>query len=201
MTMMPMVQEDHSPSIELVASLRNEAASANRQWATWLGVGSGGGIVALLSFAANLPNPDHALDLLAPAIAAFVAAVILIAPSILILGVELQHAARHYASAHNHASLNAAIQRMPLILAAPQSLADEANRERNHYSKKAEKEQSEAEMAWTSRTRWKWIRRVLVSLSAGCFLFGALYPLYLIKRHIPLAPTTAAAGTDARSRR
>jgi len=193
-----MIQEDHSPSIELVASLRNEAATASRQWATWLGVGAGGGVVALLSFAANLPDPDRALGLLAPAIAAFVAAIILAAPSILVLATELQHAAHHYASVHNRNSLNEVVKRLPLIIAAPQSLADEANRERNHYSARAERELQAAETAWTWRVRWKWVRRGLMSLSAACFLIGALYPLYLVQRQVPFAPAHHDAGAKPR---
>jgi hypothetical protein len=194
-----MIHEDHSPSIELVASLRNEAAAANRQWATWLGVGSGGGVVALLSFAANLPDPDHALNLLAPAIAAFVAAGILAAPSILALANELRHSAHHYASAHNRDTLNEALKRLPLIIASPQSLAEEANRERNHYAARAKHELLGAESAWTWRMRWKWIRRGLMSISAASFLFGAIYPLFLVERHIPLAPVTRAVGAKSHS--
>ncbi|WP_156367415.1 hypothetical protein [Novosphingobium sp. KN65.2] len=182
-----MIQEDHSPSVELVASLRNEAATARRQWATWLGVGSAGGAVALLSFAANLPNPDHALRLLAPAIAAFVAAIILAAPSILALAFELQNAAGHYAAAHNRESLNEAIKRMPLVIASPRSLADEANRERDHYLALANNEDSEAEEYWVWRRRLKWLRVGLMSLSAGCFVFGAIYPIYLIEMNVSFA--------------
>ena len=101
---------------------------------------------------------------------------------------ELNHAAHHFASAHNRDSLNAAVRQLPLVIAAPQSLADEANRERDQYSARAESEALEAESAWASRMRWKWVRRMLMGLAAGSFLFGALYPLYLIERKIPFVP-------------
>lgn len=181
-----MVDVDDSQAKDLVASLRQEASAAARQWATWLGVGSGGGVIALLSFIANLPDPDRALSLLSPALASFILAIIFAAPSILILAAELQSASIHFAAAHNRDSMRRAVAKMPLAIASPPSLADDMNRERNHLSGRADREHEEAQSAWTVRMRWRYLRRLCMALSAIGFVCGAGYPMLLVAQHIPL---------------
>lgn len=165
---------------ELVAGFQQEAAQARRQWANWLGVGSGGGVVALLSFAANLPNPDHALSILSPALAAFVLAIISAAPALLMYAEEHQSAAEHYAAAHNRDALRADAAAQPEWITAPRSMGDGLNAGRNLKLTQADEENEYAEAVWKRRVRWKWTRRVTMGFSALCFIIGASYPLWLI---------------------
>lgn len=189
---------ERTNTAELVASFTQEANHARRQWANWLGVGSGGGIVALLSFAANLPTPDHALQILAPAIAAFVLAIISAAPALLTQAQENSSAALYYAEAHNAEEQRRAAGAMPEHIAAPPQLADRMNAGRNKVLARAEQHDKSAEASWKERSVWKWLRRFLMTVSALAFVAGASYPLYLIWAHVPLAPQSEQKpGTTA----
>jgi hypothetical protein len=190
---------ERSNAADLVPGFSQEAAHARRQWANWLGVGSGGGVVALLSFAANLPTPDHALQILAPAIGAFILAIVLAAPALLTQAEENASAALYYSEAHNAQELRAAAHAMPQHIAAPQALADDLNAGRNRTLARAEEHHNRAEKAWDQRAVWKWLRRGLTSASAVAFLVGASYPLYLIESGVSFAPIVPQGPTPIRT--
>lgn len=174
------VVDSESNIREVVATFDREAANARRQWSNWLGVGGGGGVLALLSFSANLPDPDRALHMLAPAIAAFVLGIVFAAPALLTQAQEFASAGRHYAEAHNRDVLQTKIAATPQWLSSPQSMADEMNAGRNAMIGRSNAFHEAAETAWRHRVRWKWVTRIAMSLSAACFLIGATYPLWLI---------------------
>jgi hypothetical protein len=176
---------DVSQTKELVGQLRSEADHAIRQWTTWLGIGSGGGAIAILSFAAALPDPDRALFLLAPSLAAFLLGIVSAGPAVLLLGVELLAASAHFAAAHNRDSIQAAVSKMPFAIASPQAMADRMNASRDKLVAQGDEEHDVAEKAWIEKGRWRFARRVLTTVSAVSFVVGAGYPLVLIAQQVP----------------
>ena len=181
---------------DLVTSFHQEAAHARRVWVNWLGVGSGGGIIALLSFAANLPDPDHALRLLAPALAAFILAIVMAALALLSQAEEHASAASYYAEEHNSIERRAAAKAVPQFLASPPALAKRMNAQRDSQLKEAKEHHKTAESESKRRVCWQWLRRLLMLGSASSFVIGASYPLYLVWAGFGLAPATAKAEIE-----
>jgi hypothetical protein len=162
-------------------------------------------VVALLSFAANLPNPDQALSILSPAIAAFVLAIISAAPALLMYAEENQSAAEHYAAAHNRDALRAAAAAQPEWVTAPRSMADGLNAAKNTKLAQADEEDEYADAVWKRRLRWRWIRRGTMGFSALSFIVGASYPLWLVASGQSFSteierkvPAEATASRDSR---
>ena len=179
------VDIDDSQTKELVGLLRSEADQAFRQWTTWLGLGSGGGALAILSFAAALPDPDRALFLLAPSLAAFMLGVIAAGPSVFLLGAELLAAATHFAAAHSRDSIQRAVAQMPFAVASPKSMADRMNAPRDKLNKQGLEEHGIAEQVWKEKSKLRIARRILTTVSAVSFVVGASYPLILIVQKVP----------------
>jgi hypothetical protein len=179
-----MVDVDVSQTKELVGQLRSEADHAIRQWTTWLGIGSGGGAIAVLSFAAALPDPDRALFLLAPSLSAFLIGIVSAGPAVLLLGAELLAASAHFAAAHNRDSIQAAISKMPFAIASPKAMADRMNAPRDKLAVQGDEEHEIAERAWVEKSRWRFARRALTTVSAISFVVGAGYPLVLIAQQV-----------------
>lgn len=183
---------------QFIAELRQEAVTYRRQWIIWLGVGGAGGMVALLSFAANLPEPDHALKLLWPSLAAFALAILTAGPSLLLSSLNSSALAAHFASASNRDRLNRKIDGMMEMISSPPRTADEFNAPRNRAIEQSKEFHDEAEAAWRKRTLWTVLRRTSITLSSLSFLFGTAYPLYLIASGAELAPQAASRPANAK---
>lgn len=180
-----------------VNMLRTEAHALRRQWITWLGVGSAGGIVALLSFAANLPDPDHALRTLFPSIAAFVIAIILAGPAILTTASETAAAAEHFSEASNQDQYQQLVAKTPEFIASPPAMADRMNAKRNSLKSRGEEHRKIADDAWQSRERMRRLGFGLTSLAALSFVGGLVFPLYIVSAGVPLAPAEMPSQTKA----
>jgi hypothetical protein len=196
------VDRDFSQMAELASRFGVQAQAYRQQWANWLGLGSGGGILALLSFAANLPDPDYALHHLAPGIAAFTVGLISAAPNLLLAAAEATAAEEHFASAATRESMREAIDRMPQQFAAPASLADKLNAPRNKLITEHDSQHAKAERAWTVRQRWRLAVRVATAISAAAFILGVAFPLSAVLNGTKFAPevqATAVKSTTAAS--
>ena len=171
------INRDYSQTADLVASFRAQSQAYRQQWANWLGLGSGGGMLALLSFAANLPDPDYALQQLAPGIAAFTIGLIAAAPNLLFAAGEAATAGAHFASAATRESIGEALRQMPQHFAAPQALSDQLNAPRNRLLEEQASHNESAERSWILRQRWRWAVRVTTFISATAFIAGVVFPL------------------------
>lgn len=165
---------------ELVRGFETQSHTYRRQWTNWLGIGSAGGILALLSFAAQLPDPDFALRIMGPGLVAFTLGVITAAPNLLFAAYETSSAAGHFASAANRDSLKDAIDGIPENIASPNELAERSNAPRNRLIIDHDDYHRQAEAEWSVRTRWRWAMRITSTISASAFLFGISFPLYAI---------------------
>src|SRR6185312_7807849 len=125
-----MVQTDQSDTLRLVKEFSEASRGYQRQFVLWLGIGSAGGIVALLSFSSNLPDPDFALGVLLPALFAFAIGVVFAAATVLFLALRDYAGATHYGEAYNRAETGRAITSTPEFISSPRKLAKEMNRER-----------------------------------------------------------------------
>jgi len=66
-----MVKTDRSDNVRVVSELSAASLSYQRQFIIWVGVGSGGGIAALLSLAGSMHELNIILRQLLPSLAAF----------------------------------------------------------------------------------------------------------------------------------
>lgn len=179
---------DRSEIKQLVRDLRAEGTSYGKLWTTWLGIASGGGAVALLSFAANLPDPDFALRALLPALAAFICGVCFSGLSVLTAALRIGAAEVHHGAAFTRDELGDAIKQMRLVIASPPSMADEMNRERNQAIRLHDEHDVKAQAAWASYVRWKFLNRMLLCLAALSFLTGIVAPLVHITAGLRYTP-------------
>jgi hypothetical protein len=155
----------------------------------WLGIGSGGGVAALLSLAGDLPDPDFALNRLLPALAAFVVGVASAAASILLVAKRDSAGAFHHGESHNRDQLATAIDAIPEVFAAPESLALSMNAERNELIAANHRHHGRAEAAWRMRRIWNVAFIGAVSLSAAAFGLGAAYPIIFLATGGRLSPS------------
>lgn len=175
-----MVNIDRSDDIRVIAELTEASRSYQRQFVLWLGIGSGGGIAALLSFAANLPNPDYALQALLPSLAAFAIGVVFAASTVLFLGLRDSAGAFHHSEAHNREETGKAIRATPEFLASHQKVADEMNYGRNKFVAENRAAHERAERAWTVRRHWHIAYCFCAVLSTSGFIVGMIWPIIVI---------------------
>ena len=171
------ISRNFSNVAELTASLEAQSHAYRQQWANWLGVGSAGGLLALLSFAANLPDPDYALSILKPGLAAFTLGLVAAAPGLLLSAMEASAAGSHHAHAANREQVADALNRLPQIVSSPQRIADDLNAPRTKLAAEYERLDHSAEAAWTARTRWRWAANITAAISALSFTCGVAFPL------------------------
>ena len=170
-----MVQADHSDMKTLVHSLRTESTAYFRQWVVWLGVASGAGGMGLFSLAANLPDRNHAFHIFLPSLWLFLIGVTTAGLSVLFESISIGGRGEHFAEAHNREELNQVIRGMRVIISAPQSLAD--NSERNELIEKFNKADKLAEQGWALHKRWRLARNIATSISAIAFVCGMGWPI------------------------
>jgi len=175
-----VVNIDRSDDIRVISELTEASRSYQRQFVLWLGIGSGGGIAALLSFAANLPDPDNALQALLPSLTAFAVGVVFAASTVLFLGLRDSAGAFHHSEAHNREETGKAIREMPEFLASHQKVADEMNCGRNKLMAQNRAAHERAEQAWTVRQRWHIAYCFCAILSTSGFIVGMSWPIVFI---------------------
>jgi hypothetical protein len=182
---------------QLIGELRQEAAAFRRQWLIWLSLGGAGGAVALLSFAANLPNPDYALRVLWPSLAAFALSLVTAGPALLFSSLRSAALAEHHSAAVSRDQLEKQVRQMPEVLSSPRRMAEKLNKPRNKVLKDRDAYDSRAEVAWERGARWRWAARTLMAVASFSFLLGIGYPLVLVasdRSLVPPPPAEQAAG-------
>lgn len=193
-----MVEFDHSDTKRVVQELNRDSSEYLRRFVLWLGVGSGGGAVAILSFSAQLPDPDFALRALLPSLAMFSIGVVTAAISMLAAARRQSAGAEHYASAFNRGQLGDAIRKTPQWFASARRVADEMNAGRDAMIKKHDAEHAEAEEAWVRRTCWDTLFKLAIAASSVAFVGGISWPLALIgSGHSVARPLRASAPPSA----
>lgn len=175
-----MVQISHGNTVELVKQLAEESSQYTRQWALWSGIGNGAAIVAVLSFATNLPNADLALRHMVPSLWLFLLGVISAGLSLPCMGNSASAAAAHFAEAHNRDESQAVVMKMPEMLSYPRSLANEANKERNEIIARGNAAHALAESAWKKRELWRRLGQACSIVAGAAFALGIGFPLIII---------------------
>lgn len=183
-----MAKIDHANALTLVTEFRKESAAYLRQWVLWLGLGSGGGAVAMLSLAANLPDPGYAFELLLPSFWSFTVGMSTAGLGLYLASLRDQQSAEHFASAHNRDALCQLAGTMSEIISSPRSIADKANRERNSVLERVEKADLLAETAWVKRSRYSLYANLLFAVSNLAFLVGIVWPLSFVSFGGSLVP-------------
>jgi hypothetical protein len=194
-----MVNVDHSDDIRVIAELTEASRSYQRQFVLWLGIGSGSGIAALLSFAANLPDPDFALKALLPSLTAFAIGVVCAAATVFFLGLRDSEGAYHHSEAHNRAETGRAISAIPLVLASHKNVADEMNRGRDKFVADNRKAHEAAEAAWRSRQHWHMAYCFCAVLSTAGFVAGAVWPIAYIASGSHFVPASQIPQKKAKA--
>lgn len=186
-----MPKHDISQVHQLIAGLRSQSVAYRQQLANWLGLGSAGGTVALLTFAAALPDPDYALQVLAPSLTAFIVGLIAAAPNLLLAAIEAEAAEGYFAHAANRDGLTDAIDAKPEIIAAPKELADRLNASRNALIVQYNDYNAKAEKSWSDRLRWRLAIRITTAVAAIGFIVGVGAPLVTILTGTHFVPADA----------
>lgn len=188
-----MVEVDRSEIRQLVRDLRAEATNYDRQLYNWLGVASGGGAVAILSFAANLPDPDFALHALLPTISTFATGVLFSGLAIFSASRRFAASEEHHGAAFTRDELRDAIDRIPVMISAPASIAESANAPRDRLIKQYDEHHNLAEVSWSTHVRWRWTNRLCLACAVIGFLVGLALPLLYIANGGNLVPNSAVA--------
>lgn len=184
-----MVNFDRSEDRIFVRELRAEATANTQRFMNWLGLASAGGAVALLSFAANLPDPDLALRVFLPALTAFAVGSTTAGVAIFSAAQRMQTIADHLAATHNRDELADALDRTPTVVSAPKKIAEEANRPREKLVAQHDEFHREATAYWKQHRRWKLLHRGYMTLSFASFLAGVGIPLVQVALGTPFSPS------------
>lgn len=187
-----MAKLDAENTRQMVQHFRAEAAAYQRQWTLSLGIGCGGAAIALISLAANLPDPNFAFRLFAPSLWIFLVGIASAAASLPVAALRSTNIGVHFSEAFNRDQLQSAPTAMPEFITAPKSLGEEMNAPRNELIKKGKRAHDRAEKAWRMRDLWGGILVGLLGLAAAAFLVGVALPLVHISNGGLLAPAEAA---------
>lgn len=174
------MEVDRKDAIRVVTEHSAESGAYRRQFVIWLGVGSGAGIAALLTFAEKYDDPVKVLHVLLMSLIGFIFGVGSAAASVLFASLRDAATAWHHAAAHNREEFGDTIRKTPQWLSAPQRLADELNTERDATIVKHGIEHAQAEAQWARRTLWARAHGVAISVAILGVGVGATYPVALI---------------------
>ncbi|WP_292071362.1 hypothetical protein [Brevundimonas sp. UBA7534] len=177
---------------QLVQHFRVEAAAYQRQWTLSLGIGCGGAAIALISLAANLPDPNFAFRLFAPSLWIFLVGIASAAASLPVAALRSTNIGVHFSEAFNREQFQSATRAMPEFITAPKSLGEEMNAPRNKLIEKGNRAHDRAEKAWRMRDLWGVILTGLLGIAAAAFLVGVALPLAHISNGGLLAPSEKA---------
>jgi hypothetical protein len=87
------------------------------------------------------------------------------------------YAGEHFAEAHNSEQAFSGARGIPEVFSSPKNLAKEMNRGRDMLIEKGKLSHERAETAWVWQTRWRYIARICIGVSAIAFLIGVGWPL------------------------
>ena len=186
-----MPELDAENTRQLVQHFRAEAATYRRQWTLSLGIGCGGAAIAMISLAANLPDPDFAFRLFAPSLWVFLAGIIAAAASLPIAALRSESIGVHFSEAFNREQAHAAARQIPEMISSPKSMAERMNAPRDALIKQGNQAHDRAERAWRERDRWNMVLVALLAMSAAAFVAGVSLPLVHISKGGSLTPPTA----------
>lgn len=193
-----MIHQDNKDAVRVIAELTAESGAYRRQFVIWVGVGSGAGTAAVLTFAEKFGDPVAVLHVLLPSMIGFNVGILGAAASVLFAGLRDSAAAGHHTFAHNRDELAAAIRQMPQVLASAKRVADEMNHDRNRLIERHDRHHALAESEWSRRLWWDRLYLANLALAAFGFLIGAAYPTLLIARDDP--DLRRAVATDQPSK-
>jgi hypothetical protein len=111
----PMETPSETDTIHVLQHYRTEAAGYRKRWAKSLGIGCGGAAIALVSLAANLPDPNYAFRLFAPSLWLFLIGVIFSTASLLSTAQHLESAGTHYDAAFNRDQYHSSARKLPEV--------------------------------------------------------------------------------------
>lgn len=186
-----MPEMDAENTRQLVQHFRAEAATYRRQWTLSLGIGCGGAAIAMISLAANLPNPDFAFRLFAPSLWIFLVGIASAAASLPIAAFRSESIGVHFSEAFNREQAHAAARQIPEVFSSPKSMAERMNAPRDAFIKQGNHAHDHAENAWRDRDRWNVALVALLALSAFAFVLGVSLPLIHISTGGALTPPSA----------
>lgn len=188
-----MAQRDYSDAIRVVTELTASSKTYATHFTLWLGLGSAGGAVAMLSFTANLPDPDYALRTLLPAFGAFAFGVICSGASVLLASLRDAAGAEHHGHAYNRNQYGEAANATPEWFSSAPSQAEQLNANRNRMVKRNQEAHEQAEESWRRRTLWARWYSVATTAAALSFIIGITWPLTLVASGGSLKPKASAA--------
>ncbi len=168
---------DTADTTRLIQNKNDESQAYTRQLHVWLGVGSAGGAISMVSLAANLPDPAYVFRFLQPSLWSFLVGVVAAGLSLFFLAQRANALGEHFAASHNREQTNDAIRSIPEIISSPPRLADEANSARNQLIEHSHKEHARAERAWTVSQRYTAAWGASLIVSAIAFVLGFAWPL------------------------
>lgn len=171
------MKTDISDMQRIVQSKNVESEAYKKQLHIWLGVGSAGGAISLVSLATNLPDPSYAIAFFQLSLWSFLVGVVGAGASLLFLSLYAASLGEHYAAVHNREQLNAAINATPVMISSPPRLADEANKGRDVMIGRSQKEHNQAERAWKFSRWYKGAWATSLAVSALAFIVGFAWPL------------------------
>ena len=171
---------DSADCVRIVQNKTSESEAYLRQLHIWLGTGSAGGAVLILSLAAKLPDPAVAVVVLGPSLWSLLIAVVAAGASLFFLSIKASALAGHYAAAHNRDQLNKAINSTPDIFASPPELANRANLQRNGWIDQSLKEHKRSEREYALQRIYSIAWRGSLVLSSTAFIIGIGWPLLTI---------------------
>lgn len=183
-----MPEMDAENTRQLVQHFRAEAATYRRQWTLSLGIGCGGAAIAMISLAANLPNPDFAFRLFAPSLWIFLVGITAAAVSLPVAAFRSESIGVHFSEAFNREQAHAAARQIPEVFSSPKSMAERMNAPRDAFIKQGNQAHDLAENAWRNRDRCNVALVILLAVSAIAFVLGVSLPLIHISRGGALAP-------------
>jgi hypothetical protein len=183
-----MVQFDNSNLAVLVQDKRSERHAYMKQWILWLGVGSAGGAISLISLSANLPDPDYAFHAFIPALWSFSVGTVMAGLCPLLASLQARAEGAHFAEAHNRDELNQAIRGLPEFFSAPSSMTEGLNKNRNELIEKSKVSHDRAEDAWKQRLCWRGAVIFCLSVSSTAFVIGLIWPLIYLSLGGTLIP-------------
>lgn len=168
---------DMQDAVRVVQNKAAESEAYLRQLHIWLGLGSAGGAISMVSLAASLPDPAYVFHFLQPSLWCFLMGVVAAGGSLLFLSLRADAMGSHVAAAHNRDELHQAIRAMPYMISSPPRIADEVNQKRNAMIELSDKEHERAERDWTRRQwhSYAWVASLVIS--AFGFVGGFAWPL------------------------
>lgn len=184
-----MNDEDLNPHYR-ARELRELSRVYLRQSINWLGLGSAGALVALLSFSANLDQPDHALHTLLPAMVVLIISIILCGIIQYMAVFENLSAESHYNRAGRRDSAKVTARRL-LAETDPETAKSRDDEAKILYGEASRLHQA-AQADWKKYSRLQvWRKRCLAFAGAG-FVIGIGYPLLLVGLNVRLQPDKVA---------